>query len=149
MSETRERLGEIEKRLSAAPEGPWEVVGNTVYFAPQWWVAFLGAIPLADFIAHSRRDIEYLLRVAKPPEVLPALREAELTKLGAAVVDLLKEIEAHTLLGLRERGMTQTAADLKEHTDRVWEALEPYTETADRAVYAALGLDYPEGLDEV
>jgi hypothetical protein len=95
MSEEAERLQAIRDRLAAAPAGPWEVVGNTVYFAPKWWVAFPGAISLAEFIAHSRADLEFLLTVLEgslDDEALRKMWQRSNVELSPATVEALKRV---------------------------------------------------------
>lgn len=50
----------IERRCAKAMPGVWERMGNTVSINDKHTLVFLGDIETADFIAHSKRDVEAL-----------------------------------------------------------------------------------------
>lgn len=70
---TAAELDELERLEREATSGPWDVVGNTLYFCAQkhrhregaCWYAFLGGADLAGFIAALRNAAPRLLSSAR------------------------------------------------------------------------------------
>ena len=91
-------LDEIEKRLEAAADGPWEFISNRVgshdviYAANGDCVGQTAQAEDATFIAHAPTDIAHLLRIARAAEkacYAPSGGPSE-----AALCELLKALEA-------------------------------------------------------
>lgn len=71
---------------------------------------------------------------------VPRLTDAEILALARAVLNLETEITDHTLPGLRNHGMEQTAIDLREYASKTIDALSPLIEGGDEALWKELGI---------
>ena len=88
------RLAEIRARVEAATPGPWEFSESNLIVAPEpddsdWWGevasvtdSYFNNTVDADFIAHSRADVPFLLNLVAS---LTAERDALQAKVDAAV----------------------------------------------------------------
>ena len=75
------------------------------------------------------------------PKVLPELTAQEIAQFGTAVLDLMREIDDHTLHALTRNGLTQCAEDLKAATEPIWRAMDALLQDGPRMVYAVA---YPD-----
>jgi hypothetical protein len=79
--EQRQKLAEIEARVNAATEGPWEIIGGNEYLTGvdiHIGPSDEGGVRLrdAEFIAHTRADVPELLAIIREQAAqIAAVRE--------------------------------------------------------------------------
>ena len=112
------RLAEIRARADAAMPGPWRANGDRVLAGDVLWGDAVLRAQNAEFVAHSRDDIPYLL-------ALVAARDRELAELRGLLADLCEDSRAAAAAVRYRRALRCIAEGLT--VDPVTGRLEPMT----------------------